>query len=171
MKKVGFLLLSLIVLLLFTGNFCVAKNKKLVAVYNWYNQAEQQYCTATDGEYMEDQLIKEGWGARTFLFYAYKKAGAGRVAVNSWFNPVTKAHMTVCEDEYSDEQMIKNGYCQKHLQFYGLTKKSEKTVCVYRWLLLKRHCWVMIPDNNDTDEFLRKGYHHKTYQFYGLAKK
>jgi hypothetical protein len=143
----------------------------LVAVNRWYSPEDQQYRDVADGEPFNFESHRSRWTDSTFLFYAYNTPGPGRVAVNSWFNPVSRSYMSVCEDEYTDEQMMKNGYRQKHLQFYGLTKKSDKTVCVYRWLLLKRHCWVTIPDNNDTDIYLKKGYHDKTYQFYGLAKK
>jgi len=66
--------------------------------------------------------------------------------------------------------MLKNGYTQKHLQFYALTRRGANTVCVYRWLLSKRHSWVTIPEDIDTDVYLKKGYHHKTYQYYGVLR-
>lgn len=142
----------------------------LVRVFRWYIPADQQYVTVAEGEYQDGQLLNWGWSDKTLIFWAYRTPGPGRVAINGWTNPVTRAHISVCDDEYNDDQMLKNGYTQKHLQFYALTRRGANTVPVYRWLVPKRHSWVTMPDDIDTDVYIKKGYRHKTYQYYGVYR-
>ena len=142
----------------------------LVRVFRWYVPEDQQYVTVADGEYQDGQLINWGWNDKSLLFFAYRTPGPGRVAVYGWDNPVTRAHISVCDNEFTDDQMLKNGYEHKHLQYYALTNRGPNTVCVYRWLVNKRHEWITIPEDTDTDAYIKKGYRRKSYQYYGVAR-
>lgn len=168
MKRTILLVTTVLVALLISNKTYAQED--LVRVFRWFIPEDQQFVTIADGEYQDGQLINWGWNDKTLLFWEYRTPGPGRVAVNGWYNPVSRAHISVCEDEFTDDQMLKNGYTQKHLQFYALTRRGANTVCVYRWLLNKRHSWVTIPEEGDTDVYLKKGYHSKTYQYYGIYR-
>jgi hypothetical protein len=156
-----------------TFALCISKSfaqEDLVRVYRWFIPEDNVYCDVAEGEYQDGQLLNWGWNDKTLLFWAYRNPGPGRLAVYGWYNPVTRAHISVAEDEYTDDQMLKNGYTQKHLQFYALTRRGPNAICVYRWNLARRHCWVTIPEEGDTDAYLKKGYEHKTYQYFAIPR-
>src|ERR1700722_7526058 len=72
----------------------------LVRVYR-YLTPDNQYVTAADDEYADNQVDNKGWTGKQLLFYGYHKPGAGRLAVYSWYNPISRAHISVAEDEYT----------------------------------------------------------------------
>jgi hypothetical protein len=90
------------------------------------------------------------------------------VAVYSWHHTINKNYANVREDEYTDEQLQREGFAEKHLQFYALTRRSQNTAAVYRWLLPKKHFWIVIPDNEDTYKYIKAGYRIKLFNIMPL---
>ncbi len=168
--KRAFILVTTVLVSVFTANNSFAQDDELVKVYRWYNPADQNYVTVADGEFQEGQLLNWNWKDKTQLFVAYRHPGPDRVAVYRWYNPHTKDYVSVAGDEFTDDNMIKMGYTDKVLQFYGLTRRGANTVDVYRWYVPKNHDWVTISEEGNTDSYFKKGYRRKTFQYFGIKR-
>lgn len=168
--KRAFILVTTVLVSVFTASTSFAQDDELVNVYRWYNPTDQNYVTVADGEFQEGQLLNWNWKDKTHLFVAYRNPGPDRVAVYRWYNPHTKDYVSVAGDEYTDDNMIKMGYTDKVLQFYAMTRRGPNTVDVYRWYVPKNHDWVTISEEGDTDSYYKKGYRRKSFQYYGIKR-
>lgn len=169
MKK-AFILVTTVLVSVFSASNSFAQEDELVRVYRWFNSADQNYVTVADGEFQEGQLLNWNWKDKTMMFTAYRNPAPDRVAVYRWYNPHTKDYASIAEDEFTDDNMIKMGYTDKSLQFYALTRRGPNTVEVYRWYVPKNRDWATVPEEGDTDSYYKKGYRRKTFQYYGIKR-
>lgn len=138
----------------------------LVGVSRYYDSVSKKYSTVIGDIFDNKLLLNTGLGRMTFLFYAFRSPGAGRIAVNSWYNKAKNEQISVAADEFTDEQMISKGFGKKTLQYYASTRKLPNSVSVYRYFDASTHSWVVAGDNT-----LLAGTSVKTkkqYQYYGL---
>jgi hypothetical protein len=91
----------------FYVNMIGTTDPDMVAVYRWWHPVDLDWKDVRDGEAAAET---QGYGKKTFQFYAYRSPGEGRVAVVRWKHAGDHDWVTLRDNEIPDSTMRAWGY-------------------------------------------------------------
>lgn len=137
-----------------------------VKVFRWRHFATNSWITLVDDEISDQTMQANGYGQKTFQFYASHRAGPNNVLVYRWWHAATGDWVTITENWASDEQMAAWGYSQKTPQFYANTLSGPTSVPVHRWYYPANGDWVTVANEATDAQMAAWGYTNKTFLFF-----